>query len=162
MRKIFDKADTEALLLVDAENAFNNLNRKAALHNIKELCPPFHRYLSNTYQISAKMIINDQEKCENIFSEEGSTQGDVTAMGMYAIGIRPLINTLNEETDPKQCQQVWYADDSSAAGKLREMRKWWDILNVVGPKYGYFPKPSKTVLIIKDPENITLANEIFN
>ena len=123
MRQIFDKDDTEALLLVDAENAFNNLNRRAALHNIKELCPAFHRYLANTYQIHAKMIINGREKTDHILSEEGSTQGDVTAMAMYAIGIRPLIDKLREQTDQSSCQQVWYADDSSAAGKLREMRK---------------------------------------
>ena len=41
MRKIYEKDDTEAIMLVDAENAFNNLNRGAALHNIKEICPPF-------------------------------------------------------------------------------------------------------------------------
>ena len=89
MRQIFDQEATEALLLVDAENAFNNLNRTAALHNIKQICPPFYRYLSNTYQLPARMIINDQETTDTILSEEGSTQGDVTAMQMYAIGIRP-------------------------------------------------------------------------
>lgn len=73
-------------------------------------------------------------------------------MGMYAIGTRPLINTLHERTDQSECQQVWYADDSSAVGKLRELRKWWDILNEAGPKFGYFPKPSKTILIIKNSE----------
>ena len=161
MRQIFDKDDTEALLLVDAENAFNNLNRIAALHNIKELFSAFHRYLANTYQIHAKMIINDHEKTDHILSEEGSTQGDVTAMAMYAIGIRPLIDKLREQTDQSSCQQVWYADDSSAAGKLREMRKWWDILYNTGPKFGYFPKPSKTVLILKDPELYDLAVELF-
>ena len=133
MRKIFEKDGTEAMLLVDAENAFNNLNRSAALHNIKELCPSFHRYLANTYQILSKMIINDQEKTDHILSEEGSTQGDVAAMAMYAIGIRPLIDILQDKTDSSSCQQVWYADDSSAAGKLREMRKWWDILFEIGP-----------------------------
>ena len=161
MRRIFDKDGTEALLLVDAENAFNNLNRKAALHNIRELCPPFFRYLVNTYQISAKMIINDQERCENILSEEGSTQGDVTAMGMYAIGTRPLIDILHQNTDSKKCQQVWYADDSSSAGLLAEIRKWWDILNQAGPKFGYYPKASKTILIVKKAEHLEYANEIF-
>ena len=57
MKSIYDNEETEAILLVDATNAFNNLNRHAALHNIKELCPNFHRYLSNTYQLPAKMII---------------------------------------------------------------------------------------------------------
>ena len=81
---------------------------------------------------------------------------------MYAIGIRPLINTLQEQTDSSKCQQVWYADDSSGAGKLIEIRKWWDVLNKDGPKYGYFPKPSKTILIIKNPQDLQMANELFN
>ena len=42
------------------------------------------------------------------------------------------------------------------------MRKWWDILNVTGPKYGYYPKPSKTILIVKDPSNLQRAHEIFD
>ena len=162
MRQIFEKDDTEALLLVDAENAFNNLNRKAALHNIRQLCPPFFRYLSNTYQIPARMVINDQVKTDVIFSEEGSTQGDVCAMAMYAIGIRPLINILSESVDHTKCHQVWYADDSSAAGKMMEMKKWWDILNEKGPQFGYFPKPSKTVLIVKNADEFRSAQEIFS
>ena len=91
MKSIFDEDSTEAILLVDAENAFNNLNRKAALHNIKQLCPSFYRYLANTYQLPAKMIINDRSGHETIYSEEGSTQGDVTAMVMYAIGTKQLV-----------------------------------------------------------------------
>ena len=161
MRKIFDKESTEAILLVDAENAFNLLNRKAALHNIKELCPSFFRYLSNTYQIPAKMIINDHENSDHILSEEGTTQGDVTAMAMYAIGIRPLIDILHQKTDTSKCQQVWYADDSTVAGQLREMKKWWDLLYNVGPKYGYHPKPSKTILIVKNREFYDEAVELF-
>ena len=34
MRAIYDDPSTEAVLLVDASNAFNNLNRHVALHNI--------------------------------------------------------------------------------------------------------------------------------
>ena len=34
LRKIFEDEDTEAIILVDADNAFNRLNRAAALHNI--------------------------------------------------------------------------------------------------------------------------------
>ncbi len=162
MRTIFEDKDTEGILLVDAENAFNNLNRKAAIHNIKQLCPPFHRFLANTYQLSAELHINnDDTGSECIMSDEGSTQGDVAAMGMYAIGTRPLINILAEHVDNNKCKQAWYADDSSSGVKLLEMRKWWDVLNTAGPKFGYFPKPSKTILILKDASLTEQAREIF-
>ena len=161
MRTIFQDEETEAVLLVDAENAFNNLNRKAALNNIKELCPTFHRYLLNTYQRPAQLIVPGEEHYEIIYSEEGSTQGDVGAMAMYGIALKPLTDKLANAVDPHQCKQVWYADDSTAAGRLVEMRKWWDTLCQDGPEYGYFPLPRKTILIVK-PEEKEKAIEIFS
>ena len=160
MRSCFEKDSTEGLLLVDAENAFNNLNREAALSNIKQLCPPFYRYMHNTYQKPARMIIAGEKKHEEIYSAEGSTQGDVGAMGAYGIGIAPMVGTLREKIDIGKCIQAWYADDSSSAGELAEMRKWWDTLCTIGPKYGYFPLPTKTILIVKE-QHLAKAQEIF-
>lgn len=39
MHDILDASDTDAVLLFDASNAFNSLNRASALHNIAVLCP---------------------------------------------------------------------------------------------------------------------------
>ena len=82
-------------------------------------------------------------------------------MSFYALGIKPLIDALSQATQEKLCKQSWYADDSNAAGRLREVKKWWDTLIVLGPKYGYYPKPSKTVLIVKDPSMEQLAKDLF-
>ena len=49
MKSIFDDDNTQAALLVDATNAFNLVNRQAALHNISVLCPSFSTILKNTY-----------------------------------------------------------------------------------------------------------------
>ena len=49
MRHIYEDNNTEALLLVDAENTFNILNRKAALRNISILCPVMSIILQNIY-----------------------------------------------------------------------------------------------------------------
>ena len=160
MRQTYEDHNTEAILLVDAENAFNNLNRNAALKNIKEICPPFYRYLSNTYEKPAKLVIPGEEKYDIIYSEEGCTQGDVTAMGLYGLGIKPLTDNLSDTIDIEKCKQVWYADDSSSAGELNEMKKWWDKLCEMGPKYGYFPLATKTILIVKK-EFETKAQQIF-
>ena len=39
MRDVFDADGGKGALLVDASNAFNSINRQAALHNISVLCP---------------------------------------------------------------------------------------------------------------------------
>ena len=160
MREHFAEEETEGILLVDAENAFNKLNRKAALENIKELCPPFYRYLHNTYQKPAQLIVNDKKSTEIIYSNEGCTQGDVTSMALYALGIKPLIDRLSNSVNSHECIQCWFADDSSSGGKLTEIKKWWDELYACGPKYGYYPLPRKTILIVKE-EHRTKAEEIF-
>ena len=161
MSKTFERENTEAIMLVDAENAFNKLNRKVALKNIKQLCPPFYQYLLNTYQKPAKLIIPGDGTHETILSDEGCTQGDVSSMGLYGLGIKPLIDDLATIIDIEKCIQVWYADDSSASGELGEMKKWWDRLCIIGPKYGYFPLASKTILIVKE-EQKEKALEIFD
>ena len=48
VRSTFDLNETEAVLLVDASNAFNSLNRHTALHNISRICPPLSSILINT------------------------------------------------------------------------------------------------------------------
>ena len=162
MKSIFEDNSTEGLLLVDADNAFNRLNRRAALHNVKQICPNFYKYLFNTYQQPAKLIVNDTNGVsDEILSDEGSTQGDVPAMVMYAIGTKPLVDKLGTVVDLVNCKQAWFADDSSSAGKIAEIKKWWDTLNHIGPKYGYFPKPSKTIMIVKTPEMLEHANDVF-
>ncbi len=72
-----------------------------------------------------------------------------------------MTDELAENVDTNLCKQAWYADDSSSAGELEEMRKWWDILNISGPKYGYFPLAKKTILIVK-PEHLEKAKRVFS
>ena len=57
MREIFQKPESKAVLLVDATNAFNALNRLASLHNISVSCPTLAQILINTYTAPIRMII---------------------------------------------------------------------------------------------------------
>ena len=54
MRSIFDADETDAVLLIDASNAFNALNRAAALYNIRVLCPILATYVINTNRQPAR------------------------------------------------------------------------------------------------------------
>ena len=47
MREAFNDDDTEGMLLIDATNAFNSLNRAVALYNIQRLCASFSTILIN-------------------------------------------------------------------------------------------------------------------
>ena len=129
--------------MIDAENASNSLNRLAALHNIQVLCLPFSCVLINSYRDPVRMVIPGGGE---IMSCEGTTQGDLFAMGMYALAITPLIRELSDcQLDTKQ---VWYADDATGAGTCSNLKRWWDCLTSVGPKYGYFPKSPKCHLVV--------------
>ena len=142
MREVFNSTDTEAIILVDASNAFNSLNREVALRNVKHLCPSLATILINTYRSPSELFI----KGETILSQEGTTQGNPLAMAMYAISTIPLIHCLSKDS----LVQAWYADDASAGGKLADIQKWWDHLTEIGPNYGYLPNTAKTCLIVKE------------
>ena len=86
-RKLFQNGGTEAVLLVDADNAFNSLNRNVALHNIQFVCPPLATTLINTYRSPTELFIEN----EVMWSREGVTQGDPLAMPFYALSTLPLI-----------------------------------------------------------------------
>ena len=57
MRLIFEDSSTEAVILVDVNNAFNSINRKVALNNIQVTCPSFSKILINTYRSPSRLII---------------------------------------------------------------------------------------------------------
>ena len=142
LRFLFADADTEGVLLVDASNAFNALNRRVTLLNSQVVCPPMARLLINTFRTPAYLVTPSGEM---ILSTEGTTQGDPIAMAMYAIGLAPLIRRL----EAPGAQQIWFADDSAAGSLLNTLRRWWDLLNEIGPAYGYYPNGCKTWLVVK-------------
>ena len=74
----------QAVILVDASNAFNSLNRNAALHNIQILCPHINKHVQTATKNDSKDII----------SNEGATQGDNIAMSFYALGTATLLKYL--------------------------------------------------------------------
>ena len=110
MREIFKNPESEAVLLVDATNAFNSLNRQAALHNITVSCPSLTQILINTYRAPIRMIIPGNGE---IASTEGTTQGDPLAMAMYQL-----------RSSYPRVQQVWFADDATGASTCSNLKAW--------------------------------------
>ncbi|KAF6203557.1 hypothetical protein GE061_001889 [Apolygus lucorum] len=143
------------LLLVDAKNAFNAMNRMVALWQALIRWPRCARFLYNTYKGHAELVFRGSEN--KLYSREGVTQGDPLAMLLYGISTLPLIEKLQ---DPRMTQ-CWYADDSSAQGHFGDLRSWWDKLLALGPDHGYFPQGPKSFLIVH-PDDIEEAKERFS
>ena len=105
--------------MTDADNVFNRLSRKAALRNIKQICPNLYQFLYKSYRNPVELFLEDES---NILSEDGVTQGDSAAMAKYALSSKPLILKLSG-CNP-EVKQVWYADDGTGAGKIAHLRSY--------------------------------------
>ena len=131
MHDIFGTNKTEAVLLADAENAFNSINKQFFLHNIKHTCPPIATYIRNYSNVPVKLFVLGGKE---LLSHEDTTQGDPTAMAIYGIVITLLLKHLTTcypERDPKM---VAFADDLASAGRLSKLRSWWKVLLDISPK----------------------------
>ena len=150
----------QAVLLVDAANAFNCVNRQVFLHNICIICPPIATYVRNCYTLPSRLFIIGGSEIPS----EGTTQGDPTAMSIYALAIIPLVLMIMEimSTSPDNISKmVAYADDFTAGGTVKDLKYWWETLCEVGLKFGYYPEVSKTWLIVKN-DFYDIANTTFS
>ena len=101
------------------------------MHNVRILCLTLATFAINTYRDPARLFITGGKE---IKSAEKTTQGDPIAMGLYAVSLQPLITHLNLFSSARQC---WFADDTSAAGTLEELKIWWDEQVTDGPQLGF-------------------------
>lgn len=145
MRDVFEQSETEGVLLIDASNAFNSLNQKVALLNMKFVCPALETTLMNCYQSPVRLFVSGGGE---ILSKEGTTQGDPLGMAMFALSMVPLIKKLMEKCE--SAMQIWFADDAAGVGTLVNLKKWWSCLVKIGPLFGYHPNAAKTCLVVKE------------
>ena len=140
---------TDAVLLIDAENAFNSINRKVMLHYLKFICPIVATYKINCYATPSRLFIVGGA---DILSSEETTKDDPTAMGAYVLDILPLIKSLLQFINLNEInvKEAVFADEFSIAGSLNSIQDYRDELTAISPKYGYFPKPAKSYLIVKE------------
>ena len=149
MYEIFNDNNTHGIIQVDATNAFNTINRKVFMHNIKMICPKIATFII--------FVVGGIE----ISSLEGTTQGDPTAMYIYALGILPLIIAISEPLKlQEKARHSAFADDLTGAGTIVQLRKWWDLIIDFGVFIGYTAKPTKSWLIVKE-EYLQNAQKIF-
>ena len=155
VRRMYENPEIEGILLVDASNAFNALNRASAIHNVQYRCPELYKLTRNLYSCEAELFVAGSE--ETILSREGTTQGGPESNGFYATSTM----TLFEPTQGVEgVKKMAFADDGIKGGKLDNICASWHDLLVNGPLMGFYPNASKTWLIVK-PEHEERARALF-
>ena len=116
MSQVFEEEGTDGILLIDASNAFNQMNRSAALHNIQIMCKEMALYVINTYRSPSRLFICGEG---GILSQEVTTQGDPLAMPRYSVNTSIMIQNLR--THFPMVKQVWLTDDSTGGGRIAQL-----------------------------------------
>ena len=138
MSQVFEEEGRDGFLLIDASNAFNQMNRSAALHNIQIMCKEMALYVINTYRSPSRLFICREG---GILSQEVTTQGDPLAMPRYSVNTSIMIQNLRAHCP--MVKQVWLADDSAGGGRIAQLYDWYKQLTKEGEKYGYLVNGSK-------------------
>ena len=86
MRGFLDADDSDGILLIDADNAFNRINRAVALWNVQFICPHMKHVLINFYRFLSRIFINSDGFFE-LSSQEGTTQGCPLATAMFSLAL---------------------------------------------------------------------------
>src|SRR5579872_6097995 len=71
MRGFLDSDESDGILLIDADNAFNRVNRAAALWNVQYVCPALKHVLVNFYRSPTRIFMNGDSFFE-LLSQEGT------------------------------------------------------------------------------------------
>ena len=113
MRKIFNDKETEAILRANTKNAFNSMNRQAALCNVHYTCPELTTFVNTIYSYEAELFLPNLE--EKILSKEDTTQVGPESMAFYAVSMMPFCSKSQE------VKKIFYADDVGARAKLENL-----------------------------------------
>ena len=62
MNMMYEDENADAILLVDASNAFSLLNRQSFLHNISYLCPPIAIFVKNCHSTPSRLFLQEEQK----------------------------------------------------------------------------------------------------
>ncbi len=136
-------------LLIDAENAFNEMNRYLMLWQVRHRWGRGSRFAFNRYRHHSIIYVRDRpgDAPHIILGKEGVNQGCVFGSVCYGIGLMPIAERMREEV-PEALQPL-FADDITAAGQAGHNAACLAFLKVHGPVYGYYPEPSKSIYVCK-------------
>ena len=153
---LFEENTTLGFIQIDSSNPFNLINATLLLHNVKILRTEIATYINNYYMKPSRLFITGGKE---ISSNERTTQGEPIALGMYTLGLMPLLTSIISNNTGNLIHVV-FADNLTGVGKIHELIEWWKNVLHYGPYLGHYVKGSKSWLIMNEGYT-EIANETF-
>ena len=123
------------------------------LWTVLQECPSGSRFFLNCCcHLSLIVLRNGNGADSFLHSRESMNQGYPLAMVAYDIGFIPPIKV--PKAAYRGVTQPWYTDNSGVLGMFNNIGLYFNSLKNFSLGRGYYPKSSKTVLIVH-PDNIT-------
>ena len=122
LRRILKGNPTASVLQVDLSNAFNTVDRSAALAALSKDVPELAAWCQFNYRTPAHLHCG-----ERLFSStQGTQQGDPLGPAMFAATIQPVLD--EPPTVFRLLRQVWYLDGGILVGEEAELRRVLEFL----------------------------------
>lgn len=140
--------------LVDAENAFNSIDRVNGLTEVKNHFPGILPFLSAMYLEDSNCWFHGKtDMIANIKSDEGFHQGDVLSSWLYVLSLQPMLHLIDQRVKAKfgpDChyEQFWYIDDGTILAPRSVMLEIIKTIRDEGPYYGYHINLKKGAYLI--------------
>jgi len=138
----------------DASNAFNSLNIKCALSEVKNNFPsalPFLRQIYGSSSTAWYELVNNSNptftSVAGIHKEEGVDQGCASASFMYSIGIHPLLQKISTIIGSEGFVK-FFADDGNIVTSTNKMISIIKLLSSEGPSKGYSMNKNKGTYLL--------------
>jgi hypothetical protein len=123
LRQVLKEHPDAFVLQVDLSNAFNTVDRAAAISALSKDAPELSAWCRFNYGIPAHLHCGDRL----LASTQGTQQGDPMGPAMFASAIQPLLDELPGSF--RLLWQAWYLDDGLLVGEEAELRRVLDFLS---------------------------------
>ena len=149
LQTIIDASPSLDIFTPDASNAYNCLNIKHTLNEVKVNFPSILPFIRQTYGTSSDAWYEltpttdpDSHRVAGIHKEEGVDQGCSSASFLYSIGIQPLLKEISTCIE-NQGFVKYFVDDGNIAAPTNKMIDAINILSSKGPSLGYSMNKAK-------------------